>query len=507
MYPIRQQSSYHQIPASALLLPKEKEVPPHTIRGIPSLRSLSKNDLRSHALALHKFRHRPLHEAPCEFFLWECLKRNALATAEALLDCDLVEKKRLIFKAIQVGCSHQIRWLILQGCNPNEVDEDEKTALHRAAAQKALSALETLSSLHSVNINQPDKEGNTPLHIGYQHMDGIDLNREAIVSCLLKNGANPQRKNDRGYLPKEMISATHSKNREIEFILGHVNSIPDDEPHIFEGSTFHTMCRSLAKALESTLIDKQEERDLFASLALAFRKTSRCSSEANPLFITPSLEKDIQKGSLVILPLIIRDECPIGHVFYLVFTQGYYAICNRGDKLPPTKKTTEIFSIDSSRFKQQDLLPFWDASSPPSHQMNYLYYTLPKLLSGKKLDLEPEVHDTLSLPLQKVGNCTYANAKAALRVSLFFHFLKTLESEQAAKQATSFSKRISTHCRLFYLDQYCKERVDRDWYLFNTAWRKTKKRNLKSFDPKNYPKLIRAVGATAFSHLGVKNTH
>lgn len=477
-------------PQAALFTPQKKEQMVFSRKNDPSprLKSLSKADLLSHAIALHNFRRRPNHEKPCEFFLWECLKNNAFMTAEALLTNELVPRRLLLFKALRAGCSHRMHWLISQDCDPNELDPTKQTVLHRAVAQKDWVAIQLLCTLPFPAINHLDSDGNTPLHIAYQSMDGIDPTFESIASYLLDQGASPKQSNQQGYLPKQVTSNVYYKNKQLEFIVGHINSIPDNEPHLYEGCSAKTMCTSLVKVLETMPLQKNEDQDLWTHLAKGFK-------EAAPFFPSRSLENSIQKGDLVIIPMSIQEKHPIHHTFYLVFAEDYYAICNRGYGLPPNHTTIEIFSICSARFRNRDITSL-DTFPTTELQMDYLYHKLPVLLSGPKNPFKTDFNEPLSLPRQKVGNCTYANAKAALRVSSFFLLLKTIFPEKAVEQAKSLSKRASTHCRLFYLDKYCKERPNRDWYLFNLAWKKTKKRDLQDFNLQtNYPRLANVFKA------------
>ena len=81
----------------------------------------------------------------------------------------------------------------------------ETTPIHHGASNKSVDILK-ISVEHSVNIEEKNLEGNTPLHIA------SESDNEKVVKYLIENGASSTQfmKNNDGLIPLEL--ARHNKN-------------------------------------------------------------------------------------------------------------------------------------------------------------------------------------------------------------------------------------------------------------------------------------------------------
>ncbi len=95
--------------------------------------------------------------------------------------------------------------LIQEGADISFTNEKDETLLHFAVLREDEKLLSTLLSLNKIEINSPDQNGNTPLHLA--------IKKEKMVELLLKNGADPTLKN------KENLSALDLSLQTEEIII------------------------------------------------------------------------------------------------------------------------------------------------------------------------------------------------------------------------------------------------------------------------------------------------
>ena len=86
-----------------------------------------------------------------------------------------------------------IEFLMNKGCNVDEDDDDEQSALHKAAMFGHAEAVKFLLK-NGADANKSDGNGNTPLHMA------IITGGDAKVTKTLITKANPCLKNNKGQL-------------------------------------------------------------------------------------------------------------------------------------------------------------------------------------------------------------------------------------------------------------------------------------------------------------------
>ncbi|OQR95900.1 26S proteasome non-ATPase regulatory subunit [Thraustotheca clavata] len=118
----------------------------------------------------------------------------------------------LLMDAARSGDLKEVERLVSCGYNPNALDEDERTALHWAAAGGYLDVVEFL--IEKSNVNHQDDAGWTPL------MSATSAGHVEMVSYLLSKGANPNIANENGQIPLHY----HKARQEIVEILLDVTS-------------------------------------------------------------------------------------------------------------------------------------------------------------------------------------------------------------------------------------------------------------------------------------------
>lgn len=103
--------------------------------------------------------------------------------------------------------------LLKRGCKVNDVDEDGRTALLGAVYHSPVSVRLLLEA--GANVNLPDRDGNTPLHLCVQNV--FEKENILSVTLLLKYGANVNALNKAGLSPLDI--ANREKHREFADIL------------------------------------------------------------------------------------------------------------------------------------------------------------------------------------------------------------------------------------------------------------------------------------------------
>jgi ankyrin repeat protein len=121
----------------------------------------------------------------------------AVALIQGGADVNLADAggKTPLHRAVMQSQETFVRTLLKLGADPNLKDETGKTPLHVVAT--AQPDLVDILVKANANANAQDKDGNTPLH--------LFLARPVMVEHLLKNGADPNLKNDFGVSPYMMM--------------------------------------------------------------------------------------------------------------------------------------------------------------------------------------------------------------------------------------------------------------------------------------------------------------
>ncbi len=117
-----------------------------------------------------------------------------------------------------------LKALLEAGARANIRDASGKTAVHAAAVNANIAALELLIRLSPIDVNFQDAEGNTPLHLAAAHFLG-DRRPSAI---LLAAGADPRLRNAKGESPLDMLRRD-PKNASLIILLEKNATPPKDE--------------------------------------------------------------------------------------------------------------------------------------------------------------------------------------------------------------------------------------------------------------------------------------
>jgi uncharacterized protein len=99
-----------------------------------------------------------------------------------------------IARAARQNDANQVRTLVANDGNPNQTDEEQRTAMHYAAMNGNLTIIAILIKA-SAKLDPKDKLGNTPLHLA------ADRNQTEAVQLLLDVGAPVDAENKNGMTP------------------------------------------------------------------------------------------------------------------------------------------------------------------------------------------------------------------------------------------------------------------------------------------------------------------
>lgn len=278
-------------------------------------------------------------------------------------------------------------------------------------------------------------------------------------------------------LTKESDLLKDTKKLRKKFFAGHVNSLPNSKNYSYESSKSGAMGKQMVKALES--LPEEMSAHISCNDKEALTKAFQSIFSANA--------GDIAEGKLVMLPLGFK-----GHTIYLVFCNGYLAICNSGTgaEEPFFRKaqTVKAFKINLELLTPAICMEMLEAGiKSPRKALAFYQETLPTLLSSENKPIKDEVCkqlESLSAKKQKIGNCSFAQAKLGARVGLAMLQIKKDENgishiaKEDVKKAKAFSKDLSSHIRLKSLDGYLSKYEDGEYdaSFVDTIYRKIKKR-------------------------------
>lgn len=352
--------------------------------------------------------------------------------------------------------------------------EDHKSATPLIIATKFLhNELVQYLVLAGANINMKNDEGNSALHLAC-----LTGNKE-LALLLLSKGAEYLIANQSGFTPKSL--AIFRGHKEI------ANLIPDDvytnefiyrkliaHIHAIDGeSNFNGLKFPLDGAYPSFMHQKMQEyfsdfvshtncdltEDEIHVILQAFEKTYK---KRNPEEILES----IQSGDLTIVTTGWRS-----HAINLVFCNDLFAICNGGDGIPADGKTISAFAIKKEAWNTQLLEEILYSTHKIAKTRIPLFYTkIPQECTlGKTPDLEWIEH--FSNKEIKVGICSWAACKIALRVSLFFGRLSRKSSLEDislfSNHLIHVTKEFSLYAKIKILIEYLEEGSKKDFYLFD----------------------------------------
>jgi len=475
-----------------------------------------------------------------------------------LMDKHFVDEGSILHFVVQFGKPELIVSLMERGADPNSRNSKGETPLHLAVAQQNEAAAKALLEHSTAEMHATDHMGATPLHVAAENEDpsmiellhrlGSNLHvkdrkgntplhyasaakKEKSVSTLVSLGAKAKQKNADGLKPGE--KAQRHPDHYPSYAVSHANSIADFRMRSYEGNINSQMCAWIHESFDSMPV---RQASLQAPIKKAFEECSAIAAKVNKDPIAkiskPPSDADlisrIQKGELVILPAKIINE-DSNHAVYLVFCNGFYGVCNRGDRIRNKKDTIQLFPIDSKKFTQKYLKDIYAlADKAPQRALYEIYEGLPGVLKdpaadGQRFADAAAIEAALAPDLQKVGNCSFANAKTALLLGSALYLMKENQKSvvEACELSKQFKKDWSLHFRLWALDKYLahivhdKNLLDvlealteiviiddkiEDHYLIDTAWKITKKHLLRSGENiqellKSYPYVQKRFGS------------
>lgn len=108
--------------------------------------------------------------------------------------------RTFLMSAIVEGKEDIVNFLVNIGCNINAKDKAGLTALHFAAIYDRCNIAKVLLT-HGAEIDAVDNNGNTPLWRAVME----NSSETSTIEYLLENGADPNKANNRGIAPKDLI--------------------------------------------------------------------------------------------------------------------------------------------------------------------------------------------------------------------------------------------------------------------------------------------------------------
>jgi ankyrin repeat protein len=425
-------------------------------------RAIRMNDLPAMLLILDRF-----HCKDCTLVsgytpLHLCVKSNFSLGISLLLDLEADPNQRDGFgrTPLLIAIEERRFYAIKQLLSITNLNLRDKRAL--GPLQMFLMAPLLFSSFideaiyRTQNLNAGDCDGNAPLHytsLAIQRFQN-QVEIESSFSSLINKGASLQLKNQQGIIPQQFKAPSTDHGWEI--IFGHIHSMLNFGSRNYEGSNPLSMLSSIQKLTPYRLLS-QEFIYLHDDLKAMLKYPN-----------LPSLHDiysyRISLGRLTIVPVSSQD-----HMVYLVFALGYMAICDR-----TRPRTLDVYQINPNQFTPQMLQSLLNCSQKTSLEVAaYFHLELLPSLKGLPNQITQKLC-SLSLKRQKVGNCVYANWKAAIRIAFAFRLWNHTPLSLAIAEAKSLSKSLSTDLRLDSIDQAIRH--DRDPIAIQFAIFKVKNR-------------------------------
>ncbi|MGE5196722.1 MAG: ankyrin repeat domain-containing protein, partial [Anaerolineae bacterium] len=326
-------------------------------------------------------------------------------------------------------------------------------------------------------INTQDEKGRTLLHYACSYDD------QALVQTLLKMGADYLIKDKEGYSPKPFW-ILRGREKHVHLIpqdpfgeellkaitRRHVEGIEDEVlvdgiSFKFSGAISSFMHARIADLLE-TFSPSEMLKDHRESLIKAFKRAS------NSYSFPDEIATSIQLEGLVNIVSTGWKQHAVDLVFYTVPSGGsYVAICNGVRGSSYGYKPLTVFPIDPRLVDERFIREVEELKDKTEKDAEeFLYQTMPKRLSP--LPRQEVVKDNFCMLLeeithkaQKIGNCSYAAGKMALRAAAGFltigQYKPTLHDDffrlelQKVKEET---QDWATHARLTVLEDYPEDR-------------------------------------------------
>lgn len=340
------------------------------------------------------------------------------------------EKNTYFLQAVKNNDVELAALLAASGADIDAMDENGLTALAHVVDQDMLNQgmLQLLMS-HHADIHKGDVNAGSALR------RVCDKERPERIALLLNGSLERAEK----YL----------KAMKERILLAHVNSIEGD----FESNYSRDSGEFVIKALKSMPAELRLLPSDHTQLVTAFEQVfQRC----DPARIVSS----VQNRKLTFMLGGYK-----GHVTYLVFVNGYMAICNRTSDFSIT-----AYKIDPQLFTRgisEQINAY--AHKTEEEATEFFYGILPSLLSvqiSPDQDAVCEKLKRLSPMKSKAGTCTYISAKTALRAAAAMMKINENQAEipfKDLRKARLFAKNFSSHARFVAIDDFVGAGSDPEW--------------------------------------------
>jgi hypothetical protein len=200
--------------------------------------------------------------------------------------------------------------------------------------------------------------------------------------------------------PLSTQDLTYLNTKAVAHFYNIVGKLPDWNEEL-EGSYCHLMVPYLTEALEQFQSSELgEQRRVLIEATRGSCRPGRTNSE---------LSEKISSGELCMIHSGWR-----GHAVTLCFFGGYMALCNRGSG-SITRGTLKVFKIDLTKVSAETVRAIKSSEGVDSSRgAEILYDILPESLEGSQDPLTSSF-TKVAPKWQKIGNCSLASPKGALR--------------------------------------------------------------------------------------------
>lgn len=398
------------------------------------------------------------------------------------------------------GCLEAAQLLIDHGADIESIDGNDASPL-MIACKYSQAALVKLLMDSGAKLQSKNCDGNSALHIACLNND------KELVRMLLEKGADYQLLNKEGFTPKGLAvfkgyedaaklipEDVYTKEFTFRKLIAHFNGIKgksffNDVKIRLSGaypSYIHFKVKQYfedyVSQVKGDLTDEEVQTVLKAFEGSLHKRSSK------------EIVESIRNGLLTIVSTGWKY-----HTLDLVFFKEYFAICNGGEGIPENGKTITVLSINPHSFNENAIEEIIQGSCTGSKtRIPYFYETIPQECTLGKTET-CTFFEKFSNKEIKIGTCSMAAAKIALRVSrLFYHFSNRPfqpeyeENHQlSAKIIVNFTKNFSTFARIRVQMEYLEEGLKTnfnfiDSSLISQSIEKVRMRLQKDPDPHPY---------------------
>jgi hypothetical protein len=245
---------------------------------------------------------------------------------------------------------------------------------------------------------------------------------------------------------REMIELLDGKSYLYSKLLSHFHDIDGVFSGVnLEGASSWFMNPFISECLEafkaSPEFSSAKIGTQFSGLTEAFEQTYSSDRTAEDICAK------IQQGELCFV-----DGGWDGHIISTTFSGDYMAICNRGEG--SERGTLKVYKIDRSRMTPAIVKGLLKDDYSYQIRARFYYDELPALLAGQE-DETTRAFKAIAPKFQKVGNCSLASQKAAIRFAWVMQLIaKGMPIAEAMRVGRTESKVFTDFAAAFVLQRY-----------------------------------------------------